>query len=305
LLQAVVDGIGRAAELSLLAVGLTMVYGALRFANFAHVEFATIGAYLALALSEATFGGRVMPLALAAALAIPLTGAVGVGVDALVFRRLRSASPIMLMIASFALAIVIRETIRAIFGPSGEFYSLGVPAPVRIGSIRVTPTQLVVIGASLAAILAFHLLLSRTRLGIAIRATADNAALAQASGLNSERVIRIVWFIGSAFAALGGVLIGLNTQLKPDMGVGLSVEVFSAAILGGIGNPDGAMLGAAIIGFTENVGLAINWGPPLHAVGLSSSGFAFIPSGYKAAIPFTFLIATLLLRPQGILGAKR
>src|SRR5690606_32887043 len=103
------------------------------------------------------------------------------------------------------------------------------------------------IAAAFLAMVGFHLLLSRTRLGIAIRATADDPALVQASGLNSERVIRIVWFIGSGFAALGGILTGLNTQLKPDMGFGLTVEVFSAAILGGIGSPYGAMLGSVVI----------------------------------------------------------
>ena len=129
--------------------------------------------------------------------------------------------------------------------------------------------------------------------------------LSEASGIHSERVVRTVWFIGAGFAALGGILIGLNTQLKPDIGFGLSVEVFSAAILGGIGNPYGAMLGALVIGFAENIGLAINWSQLLRAIGIEASDFAFIPSGYKAAIPFTILIATLLIRPQGLMGARR
>ena len=138
-----------------------------------------------------------------------------------------------------------------------------------------------------------------------MRATADNAPLSQASGIHTERVIRAVWFIGSGFAALGGVLIGLNTQLKPDMGFGLIIEVFCAAIVGGIGHPYGAMLGAVLVGFAENIGLAINWAPLLDVLGLKVKTYLFIPTGYKAAIPFSLLILMLLLRPHGILGVKR
>jgi len=155
------------------------------------------------------------------------------------------------------------------------------------------------------AIVAFYVLLNRTRLGVAMRGTAENAPLAQASGIDTNRVILMVWFIGAAFAALGGVLVGLNTQVKPDMGGGLIIEVFAAAILGGIGNPYGAMLGALIIAVAENATLAINWGPFLQSVGFEAGDFVFIPTGYKAAAAFVLLILALLLRPQGLLGAKR
>jgi branched-subunit amino acid ABC-type transport system permease component len=301
MLQVLIDSLIRAAELSFLAVGLTMVYSVLRFANFAHVEFATVGAYLALAFSS-TFGA---PFILAAVAAILLVGVLGVGIDKVIFSRLDGASPIMLMIASFALGIALRELVRAIWGPSPFFYSLGVLAPWQFLGLRITPTQAGVIVAAVVAMLAFHLLLTRTTLGVAMRATADNPALAQASGIPTERVIRAVWFIGSGFAALGGILVGLNTQVKPDMGFGLIIEVFSAAIVGGIGSPYGAILGALLVGFAENVGLAINWAPVFEALGFETNGFVFIPTSYKAAVAFTLLILTLLIRPQGILGSKR
>lgn len=301
MLQVLIDSLIRAAELSFLAVGLTMVYSVLRFANFAHVEFATVGAYLALAFSS-TFGA---PFILAAFAAILLVGVLGVSIDKVIFSRLDGASPIMLMIASFALGIALRELVRAIWGPSPFFYSLGVLAPWQFLGLRITPTQAGVIVAAVVAMLAFHLLLTRTTLGVAMRATADNPALAQASGIPTERVIRAVWFIGSGFAALGGILVGLNTQVKPDMGFGLIIEVFSAAIVGGIGSPYGAILGALLVGFAENVGLAINWAPVFEALGFETNGFVFIPTSYKAAVAFTLLILTLLIRPQGILGSKR
>lgn len=306
MLQVFVDSLIRTAELSLLAVGVTMTYGMLRFANFAHLEFAAIGAYLALALST----GAGQPLPVAAAIAIVVTGFFGIATDFVIFRRLRKAAPIMLMIASFALGIVIRETIRAIWGPSAYFYG-GFARPWRIelpwggAPLLITPTQVIVIVSAAVAIVAFYFLLSRTRLGVAMRGTAENAPLAQASGINTDRVILMVWFIGAAFAALGGVLVGLNTQVKPDMGGGLIIEVFAAAILGGIGNPYGAMLGALIIAIAENATLAINWGPFLQTLGFEAGDFVFIPTGYKAAAAFVLLILALLVRPQGLLGGKR
>jgi branched-subunit amino acid ABC-type transport system permease component len=300
LLQVVVDSLIRTAELSLLAVGLTMVYGLLRFANFAHIEFATLGAYLALFFSSALGA----PLVIAALAAIAVCGSAGIATDRAIFGRLRTASPILLMIASFGLSIVIRESIRAAWGPSAFFYDLGVLPPLRFLGLVITPTQILVILTAVVAMLAFYALLTWTRLGITMRATADNPALSEASGVHSNRVIAIVWFIGTAFAALGGVMIGVNTQIKPDIGVGLAIEVFAAAIVGGIGNPYGAMLGAALVGFAENVGLAINWAPLLAAIGLDAGDFAFIPTSYKAAVAFTILIATLLIRPRGLLGQR-
>jgi branched-subunit amino acid ABC-type transport system permease component len=300
LLQVVLDSLIRTAELSLLAVGLTMVYGLLRFANFAHIEFATLGAYVALLFSTALGA----PLLLAGIAAVVVCGFLGVATDRTIFRQLRTVSPILLMIASFGLSIVIREGIRAVWGPSAHFYDLGVLPPLRFWGLIITPTQILVIVVSLVAMLVFYWLLTWTRIGITMRATADNPALSQASGVHVDRIIAIVWFIGTAFAALGGVLIGVNTQLKPDIGVGLAIEVFAAAIVGGIGNPYGAMLGAALVGFAENVGLAINWAPLLGALGFDAGEFAFIPTSYKAAVAFTLLIATLLIRPRGLLGQR-
>jgi len=298
--QVLIDSLIRAAELSFLAVGLTMVFSVLRFANFAHVEFATVGAYLALLFSVLVG----LPLTLAAVLAVATAGGLGVGFDRMIFSRLRAASPVMLMITSFALGIAMRETVRLFGGPSPYFYELGLQRPWEILGGRITPVAAFIIGAAVVAMLVFHLLLSRTRLGIAMRATADNGELSQASGIHTERIIRVVWFVGSGFAALGGVLIALNTQLQPNMGFGIIIQVFCAAILGGIGHPYGAMLGAVILGFAENLGMAINWAPLFAGLGLTSESHLFIPTGYKAAVPFSLLILVLLLRPRGLIGAR-
>ncbi len=298
--QVIIDSSVYGAEISLLAIGVTMVYGALGFPNFAHVEFATLGAYLALLLTS-TINLGLIPAALAA---LVFAGLAGILADRLIFKRLRKATAIMLMIASFGLGIVIRELIRANWGTSPHFYPLELQRPLTLLGGSITPVQIGIVAAALACMLGFHLLLNRTKLGIAMRATADNPRLAEASGINTEKVISMVWFIGCGFAALGGVLIGLETQIQPNMGFAIIIPVFCAAIMGGIGNPYGAVLGAAIVAFTQNIGLSINWAPLASALGLSSTAYLSIPTGYKEAIPFTLLILILLLRPQGITGGS-
>jgi branched-subunit amino acid ABC-type transport system permease component len=176
--------------------------------------------------------------------------------------------------------------------------------PLSVLGGTVTPIQVAIILSALACLAVFHGLLTYTKLGIAMRAAADNANLAQASGIHTERVIRWVWFIGSAFAALGGIFLGLDTQIAPMMGFGIIIPVFCAAILGGIGSPYGAILGAVIIGFAENVGLALNFSWLYSALGVANDGFVFMPASYKPAIPFAFLILILLLRPQGLVGRR-
>ncbi|NIR31821.1 MAG: branched-chain amino acid ABC transporter permease [Gammaproteobacteria bacterium] len=301
MIQVVFDSLIRASELALLALGLTMVYSVLRFPNFSHVEFAPIGGYIALLLSS-TLGFN---LYVAGALAVVAAGLIGVGCDRLVFAKLRERSPIMLMIAAFALGIALRETIRAAWGPSPFFFELGLQRPMTVLGAHLTPVQLTIIVTAFACMLGFHLLLNHTKLGIAMRAAADNSELAQASGIYTERVIRAVWFIGGAFAALGGILIGLDTQLQPDMGFGIIIPVFCAAILGGIGHPYGAMLGALVLGFAENIGLSIDWGALASLTGLVSVEHVYISTGYKEGIPFAILILVLLLRPQGLAGGRR
>jgi branched-subunit amino acid ABC-type transport system permease component len=153
--------------------------------------------------------------------------------------------------------------------------------------------------------LAFHLLLTRTKLGVAMRATADNQPLSEASGIFTERIIRIVWFIGAALGALGGIMLGLASQIQSGMGFEIMVAVFAAAIVGGIGNIYGAVLGACIVAFAENVGLIINWAPLAHLLGLGTAASdLYIPVGYKTGISFVILILILLVLPRGLLGRR-
>ncbi len=295
--QVILNTLIRGGELSLLAIGVTMVYGTLRFPNFAHVEFATAGAYLTLFFSG--IAGLWLPLAAVAAIAV--TAGIGVASDRLVFSRLRLAHPVMPMIASFGLGIVIREAVRGTAGTSPFFLGQGLATRWTIFGANITSDQVLILIIVAVAVVGFHLLLTRTRLGIAMRAVSDNADLSRASGIFSERIIRLVWLIGAAMAALGGLLIGLETQLQPNMGIGLIIAMFAAALLGGIGNPYGAVLGGFVVAFAENVILAINWAWAGQLVGMDVD-FLMIPTGYKEAISFALLILVLLVRPKGILG---
>lgn len=298
--QVLIDSLLRTAQISLLSVGLTLVYSLLNFPNFAHVEFALIGAYVALFM-KAVVGLSIVPAAIVGML---VTGVIGWLIDRGIFARLRHTTPILMMIASFGVGIALRETVRAIWGSSPRSYDMGLQNPIAIAGGTITHIQVWILITAAASMVVFYLLLKFTRLGIAMRATADNSGLSAASGINTERVIGTVWFLGAAVAALGGVLIGLDTQLFPRMGFGIIIPVFAAAILGGIGNPYGAVLGALVIGVAENVGLAINWAPLFHLVGYAGQS-AYIPTGWRHAIAFVLLIAALLIRPQGLLGARR
>ena len=300
--QIVINSIVRASELTLLSLGLTMVYDILKFANFAHTEFAVVGVYLALFLNVA-LGLPIIPAAIMASVA---TGAFSIIIDRVIFKKMRNASGIIIMVTSLGLAIALRNTIRAIWGADAQNYSVALQKPIITEYFRTTPLQIWIILVGLAAMFALHLLLHYTKLGKAMRASSDNPELAQASGIATEKIITWVWFIAVTFASLGGILIGIETYILPYMGFAIIVPVFCATIMGGIGNPYGAMIGALVLGFAENFGLYINFGKIVNLGGiLNFSKELLIPTGYKPAISFIILILVLLIRPSGILGKKK
>ncbi|UCE35367.1 MAG: branched-chain amino acid ABC transporter permease [Deltaproteobacteria bacterium] len=300
--QVIINSIVRASELTLLSLGLTIVYDILKFANFAHTEFAVVGVYLALFLNV-TLGLPIIPAAIVASI---VTGFTSIALDRAVFKRMRRSSGIIVMVTSLGLGIALRNSIRAIWGADAKNYSVPLQAPIITEYFRITPLQIWIILVGVAAMFSFHLMLHHTMLGKAMRASSDNPELAQASGIATEKIITRVWFIAIAFASVGGILIGLETYILPYMGFAIIVPVFCATILGGIGNPYGAMLGALVLGFAENFGLYVNFGAILNLGGiLGFSKELFIPTGYKPAISFIILILVLLIRPRGILGRKK
>jgi branched-subunit amino acid ABC-type transport system permease component len=299
--QVIINSIIRASELSLIALGLTLVYDLLKFANFAHTEYAVVGVYLAF-IFNVTLGLNIFTAVLLSAI---FTGLIALCIDRMVFRRMRDRGRVILMVTSFGLGIALRNMVRAIWGPTPRSYTIALQKPISFLGIRITPVQIWIIATAVVFMVAFHLLLHRTKLGKAMRASSDNPALAQASGIATEGVILWVWFIATAFAAVGGILIALETYLLPHMGFAIIIPVFCATILGGIGNPYGAMLGALALGFAENFGLYLDFGNIINLGGFFDfAGEMHIPTGYRDAISFGILIIILLTKPSGILGRR-
>lgn len=297
--QYIADGIVLGATLALGAIGLTLTYNILRFANFAHGEFLTFGAYFALVfagffagghasqtLGPLTFGAGFVP---AIALAAVGTAALALLLDWLLFRPLRKSDvAVTLVIASFGASLMLRNVVVVIWGSQPEYFSRTIAiAQEIIPGVRLTADEIFVVVLTAVLMLALHLFLSRTRLGKAMRAVSDDPALATVTGIDVRGVIRWTWIIGAGLAAVAGVLFGLTVQILPDMGFNLILPMFAAAILGGVGSIYGAVLGGLIIGLAQSV--SVIWLGP----------------AYKPGVAFALMFLILLLRPRGILGEKQ
>ncbi|MFM2148354.1 MAG: hypothetical protein RLZZ187_660 [Pseudomonadota bacterium] len=305
MLQLVADGLVVGSVIALSAVGLTLTYSILRFANFGQGEFMTWGAYLAvsaLAFVLAVTGGGVMEplgpfsfgwqLILAMILAAVLTGALALVVDWLLFRHLRRGNAITLVIASFGAALALRNLVQFLYGTLPEYYTREIQIAIRLvprdvlGGLRITPDQMLVIGLTIGLMVALQLLLTRTTLGRAMRATAMNPALARVAGVDTDAVIRATWVIGAALAAIAGVFAGIVGQIRPMLGFDLLLPLFAAAILGGIGSVRGAVAGGYIVGLAESISVPL------------------VGAEYRAATAFAVLIGILLVKPTGLFGER-
>ncbi len=268
----------------LIAIGLTMIYRVLKFANFSHAELVTFGAYTAyvvnVSLEMNLFYGLVS--------AFLLTGMLGIATDRLVFKKLRNngSDVISMMIASIGIGLVVRQSIQEAWGSQIRWYELKTTTYEVLGG-SITEMQVYIIASSIALILLLHFLFTKTMLGKAMRGVSDNPQLAMASGIDTEKILLWVWFIGGGLAGIGGVFRGADTRLVPLLGWEVIVEAFAVVILGGIGSFYGAIIAAYILGFAENFGVAL-------LLGLS------ISTGYRPAIAFAILILVLILRPTGI-----
>jgi branched-chain amino acid transport system permease protein len=296
--QVFVNSLITASELGIIAIGLTLTLSLLRFANFAHVETAVAGAYLAWVLNV-PLGMNFGLAILAAAVAM---GLFGVLADRAIFRVFRDSDDVAPMIASLGFAIAIRYCVQAAFGPRFLRYDFGIAPGIQILGAFVTRQQIWILCIVAVAILAFHLLLQYSTIGKAMRATSANRELAQASGIDTEKVIALVWFVGTAFAALGGALIAWDTQLVPDLGFNLVIPIFCVVLIGGVGSVYGALLGALLVGFALNFGVAIDLAPLANWIdGGDLVHNLRIPADYKPAIVYAAVILVLLFRPSGLL----
>lgn len=300
--QIIVNSLIRGSELSLLAIGLTMVFDILKFANFAHPDFAVLGAFFAYVFHRIIGLNLILSVILAAF----VTGGGSILIDRAIFKRLRmiNAKPVTLMIASMGTAIALRNLIRLIWTSHAKTYGMPIKKPIEILGARITDLQIEIMLVALISMIAFHLLLQRTTFGKALRAISDNRDLASACAIDSEKMIQWMWFTASAYGVVGGCMIAMEHLLYPRLGFDMIIPVFCAAILGGIGNPYGAMLGALTLAFAENVILAFDLSWLVNLGGVFSVDPIQISTGYKSAISFVILIIVLLFKPTGILRKK-
>ncbi len=281
-------------ELALVAVGMTLVFGVVRFANIAQVEFATLGAYGTL-LAGGVLGGALFFDALISVVAV---AGVALAIYHLIFVRLLQRSAATAMIGSLALSLVIRAVIQTIAGPQPQKLDLPLERGNEILGALVTPSQIQIIVIAMVALAALLALIHLTPLGRSIRATAANPALAAAAGINVQRITNVAWLIAGATGALGGVLLAIDNQVSLDMGFQVLLPVFAIAILGGFGSVGGAVLASYVLAFAESLVLRIDFGA------LVGSSSAMLETGYRPAVGFVILILVLLVRPQGIFGRQ-
>lgn len=283
--QATVNGLVAGSYLGLGAIGLTLVFGVLRLVNFAHGDFLTAGAYSAIGLS-----GLGLPLALAAPAAIAAVAVLAYGTELIIWRPMRAtgAGTLQLFLTATGLALVIRFSIQFVAGGQPRTLGVDVVSTVGIGAVRLGLMQAVVLVAGLLAMALVGLMLARTRLGKEMRAFADNSALAEVSGIDTRRIITLTWLLSGLLAGLAGLLyaVAIGT-FNPNFGLTLLLSLFAAAILGGIGNAYGALVGGLIIGLSQE------WAT------------LFVDPRWKPSIGFAILILTLLILPQGIFGKAR
>jgi len=299
LLNYLANGVVFSAIIVLGGIGLSLVYSIADFANFAHGDTMTVGAYAGLVTFGAvgTAGPELfaLPLGFYAALlgGIAAAAVVAVATHYLVYEPLDTNS-IGLLITSIGVAFVYRALIQIQFGTGFLEYDVATLRPVPwiqdLTGITLTEHEVAIVLVATILVAALHVVLQYTTLGRTMRATADNEALAKVSGIRTERVITSMWVIGAGLAGAGGVFLGLYNQLSPRMGFNLLLVIFAAVILGGIGSVYGAMLGGFVIGMVNRL-------TPV----LSDFGIPIEPA-YANAIAFVIMVLVLLVRPTGIAG---
>src|SRR5215470_8120705 len=267
LAQYVFNGLVTGGILALPAVAFSLLWRLLRFPNFAVSTYLTVGAYVALAANQ----GLGAPIALSWLAALVGTGAVALAVDRIAFRPMRDRRPFSLAIASIGVAYVLENAVRFVWSNDFRSYDVPVTRAMDIAGLRIGGDQVLILGVAVVVMALAQAFLRRTRLGTAMRATADNPILAAVKGIPTERVIAVATLGGGALAGGAGVFLGLDASIDPLMGGGLIISVFAAVILGGIGSAPGALAG---------------------------------PLTYKTAIGFAIIVAVLLVRPTGLAGAR-
>jgi len=281
---------------ALIALGYTMVYGILKLINFAHGEVFMIGAYAgyfgSLALGVQDYGAAGFPLYLALLVllvAMAAAALLGVSIEFLAYRPVRSAPRLTPLITAIGVSLFLQNAAMLLFSPNPRPY----PPILReirfeLGGVIVTNVKLTIFAVAIALMLGLNWFIQRTWTGKAMRSVSTNIDAARLMGIDTDRIIRATFAVGSALAAAGGILFGLDQIIiNPLMGVLTGLKAFVAAVLGGIGNIRGAVLGGLLIGLAEQL----------------TAGY--LSPDYRDAVTFVILIVILVLRPEGLLGVVR
>lgn len=296
LFQQLINGLTLGAIYALIALGYTMVYGVLRLINFAHGDIYMLGAYAGL-FASGWFGINTVletggtpgffPIVLVFLTSMAICAVVGVLIERLAYRPLRSSSRLAALITAIGVSMLLEYGGQAVFSPDPRQFPLLIPQTTLIDTelLDISLVQVLIIGVAFAMMLGLHLIINHTKIGRAMRAVSQDRIAASLMGINTDFVISFTFALGSVLAAAGGVLNSLYTpKIDPIMGLLVGMKAFVAAVLGGIGSVPGAVLGALLLGFAETATVAAG------------------RSEYRDAIAFAILIAVLLLRPTGILG---
>ena len=289
-LQQLINGLSLGAIYALIALGYTMVYGVLRLINFAHGDVYMLGAfagyYLANALNldanPSLFGAIVVTFG-----AMAICAAIGVIIERLAYRPVRGHSRLTALITAIGVSLLLEYGGQVVFGATPRFFPQMIRSEVySVGGVQISNQNLMIIVVAIIMMFGLEFIVHRTKIGTAMRATSFNLSVAKLMGINTNFVIAFTFALGSALAAVGGVMVALAIpRIDPLMGLMTGLKAFVAAVLGGIGNIPGAMLGGVLIGLMET------W--------LSATSY----STYRDAMAFAVLILILLVKPAGLLGS--
>jgi branched-chain amino acid transport system permease protein len=299
LLQQIINGLVQGSVYALVALGYTMVYGILGLINFAHGEVVMIGAMVALTASQSLLAAGVSPFAaLMASLlaAMIVCMALGYGIERIAYRPLRNAPRLAPLITAIGVSIVLQNLAMIFWGREYHAFPALLPNASHIlGGAVINEVQITIVVMALIVMAGLLLLVHRTKLGRAMRAVAENPAAASLMGVDINAVISVTFMTGSALAAVAGIMVSANYGIVHYyMGSMLGLKAFTAAVLGGIGNLRGAMLGGVLLGLIESLGAGY--------IGDLTGGF--LGSNYQDVFAFFVLIAVLIFRPSGLLGER-
>jgi branched-chain amino acid transport system permease protein len=300
-IQQLINGLVLGSMYALVALGYTMVYGVLNLINFAHGDVLMIGAMAGLTIlkilnSMAPDLPGYVKLGIAIAGAIPVCMLVNVIIERVAYRRLRNAPRLAPLITAIGVSILLQTFAMMIWGRSPlPFPQLLSSEPIKLGGALISQTQLLLLVLAAFSMVALVLLVEKTKMGRAMRATSENPRIAGLMGVDSNKVIVATFAIGAALAAVAGVMWGANySSIQFAMGFMPGLKAFSAAVLGGIGNIYGAMIGGILLGLIESLGAGY--------IGDLTGGF--LGSHYQDIFAFVVLIIVLTIRPSGIMGER-